>query len=307
MSSWLKRKIFAPISKLNDFYDYKDGEKTLIVPDIDWNHMSLFDASDYINILVQLSTGENKQVPQQTLYRSLGLEYEEERRKLRKEDIYDAIRTKELQSLGLNIVHVDAVSYNEKAENKEEIASEEIKQEVQELQDELKTIDVSASSSGMTRALNLCYRNFDSYKYIYTSNESNTLIQIDVTNIDSCSVTTFLLNFKTVIWGIAVDNQNDKLYVADPFNNNGVSEGIHQIAFSKNATTGIITAITGNTFLIRNASTTSITDGELSTSQLVASLGIHYSSDTNDLYVASKDGKISKLHKLFSSINNKSY
>jgi hypothetical protein len=25
------------------------------------------------------------------------------------------------------------------------------------------------------------------------------------------------------------------------------------------------------------------------------------------LYVASKDGKISKLHKLFSSINNKSY
>jgi hypothetical protein len=61
--------------------------------------MSLFDASDYINVLVQLSTGEGKKVSQQTLYRSLGLEYEEERRKIRKEDISDAIRAKEIKSL----------------------------------------------------------------------------------------------------------------------------------------------------------------------------------------------------------------
>lgn len=98
MSSWLRKKIFAPISKLNEFYEYEDGEKKLILPEVDWNHMSLFDTSDFVNVLVQLS-GEQKKVSQQTLYRSLGLEYEEERRKIKKEDIADAIRKKELMSL----------------------------------------------------------------------------------------------------------------------------------------------------------------------------------------------------------------
>jgi hypothetical protein len=98
MSTWLRKKIFAPISKLNEFYEYEDGEKKLILPEVDWNHMSLFDTSDFVNVLVQLS-GEQKKVSQQTLYRSLGLEYEEERRKIKKEDIGDAIRKKELASL----------------------------------------------------------------------------------------------------------------------------------------------------------------------------------------------------------------
>jgi hypothetical protein len=102
MSSWLRRKIFAPISKLNDFYEYVDGEKTLIVPEVDWNHMSLFDMSDYISNLTALAQGEGpaKKVSMQTLYRSLGLDYEDEQRKIRYEDIQDAIRTKELSSLG---------------------------------------------------------------------------------------------------------------------------------------------------------------------------------------------------------------
>jgi len=98
MTTWLRRRIFAPISKLNEFYEFKDKKKVLIVPDIDWNHMSLFDAADYINFLIQL-TGDPKRVSQQTLYRSLGLEWEEERRKIRKEDIAEAIREKEKESL----------------------------------------------------------------------------------------------------------------------------------------------------------------------------------------------------------------
>lgn len=101
LSAWLKRKIFAPISKLNDFYEYIEGEKVLIVPEIDWNHMSLFDMSDYISNLSQLAQGEGmqKKVSLQTLYRSLGLEYEDEQRKMRYEDIQDAIRMREQQSL----------------------------------------------------------------------------------------------------------------------------------------------------------------------------------------------------------------
>lgn len=101
MSTWLKRKIFAPISKIQGFYDYSGGEKQLIVPEIDWNHMSLFDAGDYINSLVTLTQGEDaaKRASLHTLYRSMGLEYEDEVRKMRKEAIQNAISAKEKQAL----------------------------------------------------------------------------------------------------------------------------------------------------------------------------------------------------------------
>jgi hypothetical protein len=101
MSTWLKRKIFAPISKIQNFYDYSGGEKQLIVPEIDWNHMSLFDAGDYINSLVTLTQGEDaaKRASLHTLYRSMGLEYEDEVRKMRKESIQNAIFLKEKQAL----------------------------------------------------------------------------------------------------------------------------------------------------------------------------------------------------------------
>jgi hypothetical protein len=107
LSSWLKNKIFAPISQINDFYEYVDGEKTLIVPDIDWNHMSLFDMDSFINNMVNLSQGEGaaKRVSLQTLYRSLGLEYEEEQRKIRYEDIQDAIRMKEVAAIQRYSIH----------------------------------------------------------------------------------------------------------------------------------------------------------------------------------------------------------
>jgi hypothetical protein len=108
MSHWLKTKIFAPISKIQGFYDYSGGEKQLIVPEIDWNHMSLFDTADYISILAQtLTTGgpDQKRVSLQTLYRSMGLEYEDEVRKMRKENIQLAIVKKEsaaLEAMDLN-------------------------------------------------------------------------------------------------------------------------------------------------------------------------------------------------------------
>lgn len=102
MSIWLKNKIFAPISKIQGFYDYTGGEKQLIIPEIDWNHMSLFDAGDYINTLVTLTQGEHtaKRASIHTLYRSMGLEYEDEQRKIRKEAIQNAIILKEEVALG---------------------------------------------------------------------------------------------------------------------------------------------------------------------------------------------------------------
>lgn len=101
LTVWLRRRIFAPIAKINDFYEYVDKKKVLIVPDVEWNHMSLFDVGDYINVLKELVTGEKKHASYQTLYRSLGLSYEDEVSKLRKEEIDDVIRTKEKESLML--------------------------------------------------------------------------------------------------------------------------------------------------------------------------------------------------------------
>lgn len=100
MAAWLKNKVFAPIARLNDFYEYVNGEKKLIVPEVEWNRLTMFDTMDYINILLQLSTdGPGKRVSKETLYDSLGLELEEERRKIRREDIYDVIRKKEQANL----------------------------------------------------------------------------------------------------------------------------------------------------------------------------------------------------------------
>lgn len=106
LSIWLKRKIFAPISEIQGFYEKKDGVNHLIVPEVDWNHMSLFDAGDYINTLVTLTqpSGADGSAPRaslHTLYRSMGLEWEDEQKKIRKEMIQAAITKKEVQSLDL--------------------------------------------------------------------------------------------------------------------------------------------------------------------------------------------------------------
>lgn len=95
LASWLRRKIFAPISKINEFYEKKDGEYVLVVPEVEWNHMSLFDAGDYIQALMSLAQGETPKVSDQTLYRSLGLDYADEVRKMREESIQRAINAKE--------------------------------------------------------------------------------------------------------------------------------------------------------------------------------------------------------------------
>ncbi len=99
LSSWLRRKIFAPIAKINDFYEYVEGEKVLIVPEVEWNHMSLFDMGDYISNLSQLVSAQPQKVSLQTMYRSLGLEYEDEVRKIRTENIQNVIQQKETESL----------------------------------------------------------------------------------------------------------------------------------------------------------------------------------------------------------------
>jgi len=108
LASWLKRKVFTPIAMMQDFYEYTDGrKKTLIVPEVDWNHMSLFDTNEYINNLMQLSQGAEgeKRVAVQELHRALGLDFDDQMRKIRKETIANEILKKEkaqLEKMSLN-------------------------------------------------------------------------------------------------------------------------------------------------------------------------------------------------------------
>jgi len=97
IKKWLEQKIFAPISELQDFFIYQNGKKVLQVPVIDFNHMNLYDMSDYVQNISNLVG--NKQISLHTLYRSLGLSYEEERRRLKEEAIHETIKLKQAEAL----------------------------------------------------------------------------------------------------------------------------------------------------------------------------------------------------------------
>lgn len=97
IEKWLEKKIFAPISQIQGFFEYHDGEKVLIVPEVDWNHINLYDLNDYIQALGPYV--ENGKVSTHTLYRSLGLNWEEEHRLIREEMIRAEIVKKEASEL----------------------------------------------------------------------------------------------------------------------------------------------------------------------------------------------------------------
>ena len=98
LTKWIKTKVFAPIAQLNDFYDREGGKKDLIIPTVEWNHMSMFDLTDYIQQISSL-VSEKKLVSVHTLYRSLGLDYETEQNQIRKENIVEAIHEREKENL----------------------------------------------------------------------------------------------------------------------------------------------------------------------------------------------------------------
>lgn len=52
ISNWLKNKIFAPMAEANGFYEVVAGVKHLVLPDVEWNTMTLYDNNDYISKLI---------------------------------------------------------------------------------------------------------------------------------------------------------------------------------------------------------------------------------------------------------------
>lgn len=98
MANWLEKKIFAPISEIQGFYKLDGGNKRLIVPQVEWNHMTLYDVDSYI---AQISTlVEKGRVSQRTLDNSLGLNRGNEMTNMRQEMIEQAIIAQERTALG---------------------------------------------------------------------------------------------------------------------------------------------------------------------------------------------------------------
>jgi len=100
LSAWLREKIFKPVSLANGFVSYENSKETLIVPEVEWNHMSLFDVESHVGTLKDLSTSDNPAVSLHTLFTSLGLDYDDEQRKIRQELIDKTIVLKEKEVLG---------------------------------------------------------------------------------------------------------------------------------------------------------------------------------------------------------------
>jgi len=97
LANWLQNKVFAPISELHNFKEFKDGRTRLIVPEVEWNQLNLYDLQDYIGNITGLLA--QKQVSLQTVYKSLGLSYEDEKVKQRQEMIDQAILMKEQEAI----------------------------------------------------------------------------------------------------------------------------------------------------------------------------------------------------------------
>lgn len=103
ISNWLINKIFAPMAEANGFYETIDGEKRLVLPSIEWNQMTLYDVDTYIQHLTGLMDKAPPQAPtgvsRQTVYRSLGLDFQDELSNQRREAIQLAILEKEMAEI----------------------------------------------------------------------------------------------------------------------------------------------------------------------------------------------------------------
>ncbi len=80
---WLERKVFAPISRIQDFTKFKNGIKELIIPKVDWQRINLKNNREYQGALEGLAR-ENK-VSMHSLYNTLDLNYDDEMRNIKDE------------------------------------------------------------------------------------------------------------------------------------------------------------------------------------------------------------------------------
>lgn len=97
---WLERKIFRPISQINEFYEYdaETGEKKLIVPQVSWHKINLKTNNEYIDKLIGLA--EAKKCSYTRIFSLLDLDLEEELNTISTEQKHFKKLEDELAALG---------------------------------------------------------------------------------------------------------------------------------------------------------------------------------------------------------------
>lgn len=101
IKKWVEKKVFEPISKIQDFYEVKNGEQQLIVPRVKWGKLLLRETDTYINALAGQvgQEGNPGKVSIRTFLESLDIDYHAEQKRLRQEMIDGIVFKKELQAL----------------------------------------------------------------------------------------------------------------------------------------------------------------------------------------------------------------
>ena len=103
MTNWLVNKIFAPMAEANNFYETIEGQKHLVLPEVEWNQMTLYDVDTYIGHLLNLVEKAPPTAPmgvsRTTIYRSLGLDFQDELSNQKREAIEMAIVSKEMAAI----------------------------------------------------------------------------------------------------------------------------------------------------------------------------------------------------------------
>lgn len=102
LSTWIEKKVMEPICKLQDFYKRDGGERKLIVPEVIWNKLNLRDMESYVSNLVGLlATPEAPgKIADESLFKILDIDQNENEKQLRKEMVQRAIKAKEQEALG---------------------------------------------------------------------------------------------------------------------------------------------------------------------------------------------------------------
>jgi hypothetical protein len=80
---WLERKVFAPISRVQDFTKYRNGVSELIIPKVNWQRINLKNNREYQGALEGL-VRDNK-ASLHSLYEALDLDYNTEVTNIKKE------------------------------------------------------------------------------------------------------------------------------------------------------------------------------------------------------------------------------
>ena len=157
---------------------------------------------------------------------------------------------------------------------------------------------ISTIIGGFTNTrVDIAFRKYGSYKYLYVTTQDESIIQINITTILSptlSQISVFLLGTGiSVSWGICSNPISNIFYVGELMQN-----AIYAFTYTPDITTGLISSFTSVIPIINESTTTNVTNGNSSTSEYVAALGLGYNITSHgiNLFIATNDKYIVKLY-----------